>query len=66
MRTAEQKLADEFDLKLFRLISDAEYVTSSKPGARPSTQWLKVGEMLRDARVLVRSMMHDDDRWQTS
>lgn len=65
MRTAEQKRADEFDLKLFRLISDAEHTPSSKPSARPSAQWIKVGQMLREARVLVRSMMHDDDRWQT-
>lgn len=65
-RTDEQKRADEFDLKLFRLISDAEYVPSSKPGARPSSQWIKIGMALREARPLVRAMMHDDDRWQTS
>lgn len=65
-RTDEQKRADEFDLKLFQLISAAEYVPSSKPGERPSAQWLKIGQRLREARALVRAIMYDDDRWETS
>lgn len=58
-RTEEQKFADSFDCDLYRLIDRAE--TYARKNIRLSPHWLEVSARLRDARILVRYKMHEDD-----
>jgi hypothetical protein len=58
-RTPEQRFADQFDADLYRLIRHAD-------DRRDDTKWYAVFERLTQARLLVLSMMHPEDREATN
>lgn len=65
-RTELQKAADEFDMKLYRLIMAADGMAGrERPGTHARNTWLEINAQLRIARRPVRGMMHADDRART-
>lgn len=58
-RTADQKLADDLDCDLYRIIIKAERQSKDK-------RWRQVAKALREARPHIRALMHADDRRETA
>lgn len=62
--TSKEKMADDFDSELFRLITRAH--TLADHGAPPNRgMWRKVAMALQGARPIVRSMMDERRRRET-
>lgn len=60
-RTREQRVANEFDRDLYRLIGMAETCAAETR----DQGWKNVIHHLRNARPFVREKMHDKDRAET-
>lgn len=58
-RTEEQDKADSFDRDLYALIGKADMLSDKEP-------WRSIYWKLKEARPLVRKMMHPDDRRETA
>lgn len=60
-RTLNQTTANDFDMRLYRLLNEAEgHSGKVRPGME--AQWYAVKTRLVQARLLVRDMMHESDR----
>src|SRR3546814_11791133 len=60
LRTTNQDVANRFDERLYALLSHAE--AEGNRGRPHGNQWLAVRNRLIQARLLVRTMMHEYDR----
>lgn len=66
-RTPAERAADTFDADLYRLVTEAERNAHNLKRSTDGEQWKKIAAVLRfTARPLVRVMMHDDDRAETT
>lgn len=63
-RTRNQIRANDFDLRLYRLISEAA-ACAGEPGSADPTAWRQVRDILSEARPAVRRMMAEEDRKAT-
>ncbi len=62
-RTKTEQQANDFDLKLFRLMREAQSLTAQP---RLGNKWLRTAEALANIRDEVRQMMNPYDRRETS
>lgn len=68
-RTPLQKIANDFDCELFRLLDTAAEIGRGNGGVRTDQRirddWKEVAYALQNARPYIRKMMHKDDQAET-
>lgn len=60
-RTRTERLANEIDLELFRLMERASRLAADSRLAKEQDDWTKLAQHISSARTYSRSLMHQDD-----